>query len=935
MSTILRCMMLRLLLCLQLIAVSAVAQSVIKGKVLEDKTNQVLPFASVYINNTTIGVNTAEDGSFVLNVAPGVHDLVASFIGHIPYQAKVNVSEGQVLELTIRLALQPMKEIQIIGKRDETWYKQVERFTKLFIGSNANSKLCKILNPRVLSFPESKDNVFIARASDVIEVENLALGYRISYELKNFTATNDTYLVAGYVRFQELQSTDSVMTNKWTEKRKTAYEGSIRHLVKSMIEQCVDEEKYDLFEDRTNLSEVVRQSSFLANLDKTIYSYSVQGKVMPGPRPYVYTLNLPPRLEVHYRGRNATASVYPDVPFPISWIESNGPIYAMDDGLVLNPLRMTMIGAMLESRVADLLPNNYQPETKVDIYHNPQERKPISKLTHLTEKPYLQTDRSYYYPEEVVWFKGYMNYFSQVLKDSLSHVLYVDLVDKAGKVKIERRFPITSNTIVGDFSLPPTIESGDYTLRAYTRWMLNFDPAYLFKKPIRVLQPREVAKIKDYNLDESNNTIKVSTDKSQYEVREKINVSIEALDDFDNNIPANLSVSVTDILQAVPIVNEGNIANDFIIPDIPVPDTLDTKTRYLIQHGFDVQGKFIPQKREKKSNTGLLRFVQEESNLEFVMTTEEDGSFYSPNLLLYDTAKLSIVGQTLKGKPGKLEFDTIALRPKYSAAEPLHLETYIAERASRPYIPDFTPAKILQEVTITGERIEKEKATMVMADYEVSGDWIRESRAADVLSALQMKIPGFRVMIRNVNGLPVKYLMLGSVSTFGGGAKAIEPLVLIDNIVVNDMMGGPAAAIEMLNPAEVEKVEVSKFGNNAAYGARGGNGVIAIHTGRKPVAAAGLGAYNKASLIPLPIKGFSTARKFVAPDYSTQEKNVSVTDNRSTIYWNPSLDTRDGAAKVSFYAADNVTRYRIVVEGVTPAGKPLRGEKIITVGKLP
>ena len=173
-------MKLKLIFYLQLIAVFANAQAVIKGKVLEDKSNQPLPYASVYINQTTIGTTSTDNGAFVLNVPPGVHDLVVSFIGHSPYQVKVTLSEGEEKDLTIRLAVLPMQEIQIIGKRDAEWYKQVEKFTKLFLGSSPNSKLCRILNPSVLNFPESKEGAFIAQATGILEVENLSLGYRIS-----------------------------------------------------------------------------------------------------------------------------------------------------------------------------------------------------------------------------------------------------------------------------------------------------------------------------------------------------------------------------------------------------------------------------------------------------------------------------------------------------------------------------------------------------------------------------------------------------------------------------------------------------------------------------------------------------------------------------------------------------------------------------------
>jgi hypothetical protein len=927
-------MKLKLIVYLQLVAVCASAQAIIKGRVLDEKTDQPLPYASVYLNYTTIGTNSDDKGFFVLNVAPGAHDLVVSFVGHLPFQKKITLVDGEQIELTVRLSLSAMQEIQITAKRDAEWDKHVQKFTKLFLGSGANSKFCKILNPWVLSFPETKDGVFTARATDPLEVENLSMGYRVIYELKTFAVANVNYLAAGYVRFQELQSNDSLLTKKWTEKRKDAYEGSSRHLFKSIIEQCVDEEQFDLFEDRSNLTSVVRLSNFISNLDKTIFSYSMKGKVMPGPRPYTYSVQLPSRLEVHYRGKNANAVVYPDVPFPISWIESAGPILVFDDGSVLNPFKMTMLGAMFELRVADLLPHNYQPDHKIEIYKNPLERKPLSKLTHLTEKPYLQTDRSYYYPEEVVWFKAYMNYHSPLLKDSLSHVLYVDLVDKVGNVKVDRRFQVTGNTVTGDFSLPLYLESGDYTLRAYTRWMLNFDPAYLFKKPIRVLKPGEVAKTKEYRVDESNNAIKISTEKSRYEPREKVTVTVQALDEFEKNIPANFSVSVTDVIQAVPAANESSIVNDFDMPNVLLPDTLDRKSRYLIQYGFDVKGRFVPAKRQKTS-TGLLRFVQEEPNFEFVMTTEEDGSFYAPNLLLYDTAKISVVAQTLKGKAGTIEFDSIQLKPKITTAGPLQIETYITERPVRPHIPDFGAVKILEEVTITGQRIERKSASQVMADVEVSGDWIRESRAADVLSALQMKVPGFRVIVQyDASGFPQKYLLLGGASSFGN-IKTQEPLVLIDNVAVNDVMGGPAAAVEALHPAEIERVEISKYGNNAAYGARGGAGVIGIHTRRGPPDAASLGAYDKALLRPIPVKGFSPTRKFISPDYSTPEKNIAVQDNRSTIYWNPSIHTKDSAAVVTFFAADNTTQYRIVVEGVTEGGRPLRGEKLITIEKLP
>ena len=196
-----------------------------------------------------------------------------------------------------------------------------------------------------------------------------------------------------------------------------------------------------------------------------------------------------------------------------------------------------------------------------------------------------------------------------------------------------------------------------------------------------------------------------------------------------------------------------------------------------------------------------------------------------------------------------------------------------------------------------------------------------------------MKIPGMRIVVGQDL---TKYIILGAPSGFGG-LSSQEPLVLIDDIVVNDMMGGPAAQIEALNPVEIENIEVTKYGNGAAYGARGGNGVISIHTRNGSSGGSSIVSwYDKNMLQPIRKAGFSATKKFNSPDYSTPENTTSVPDYRSTIYWNPSLTT-DGKklTSISFFAADLPTQYRIVVEGVTASGKAVRGEKILMIRKLP
>ena len=153
---------------------------------------------------------------------------------------------------------------------------------------------------------------------------------------------------------------------------------------------------------------------------------------------------------------------------------------------------------MGEARMAEFLPYDFQPLKTKKFLLPPslilEEKKPVNVLSYLLEKPYLHTDKSYYYPNETVWFRGYMNYAAPVFKDSLSQVLHIDLVDKSKNVLASKIFPITDGNAQGSLTIPPTIDGGDYILRAYTRWMLNFDSTLVFAKPLKILEYTEVGK---------------------------------------------------------------------------------------------------------------------------------------------------------------------------------------------------------------------------------------------------------------------------------------------------------------------------------------------------------------------------------------------------------------------------------------------------------
>ncbi|GAB3929211.1 TonB-dependent receptor plug domain-containing protein [Larkinella terrae] len=104
------------------------------------------------------------------------------------------------------------------------------------------------------------------------------------------------------------------------------------------------------------------------------------------------------------------------------------------------------------------------------------------------EKVYVQTDKPYYTVGETVWMKGYLFDGPEHLADSISKVLYVDLLQlESRKVVVHRILRAENGYAVGDIALGDSLAAGGYVLRAYTGWMRNFAEDYFFTKPLTIL----------------------------------------------------------------------------------------------------------------------------------------------------------------------------------------------------------------------------------------------------------------------------------------------------------------------------------------------------------------------------------------------------------------------------------------------------------------
>lgn len=102
------------------------AQTVLKGKIVDEKTNQELIGAVVLVEGTTNGTITALDGSFSLKVKPGDFKVEISFLGYIKQSIAISVKDGETKDLeTIALksdaiGLEEVKIVASFAKDRET-----------------------------------------------------------------------------------------------------------------------------------------------------------------------------------------------------------------------------------------------------------------------------------------------------------------------------------------------------------------------------------------------------------------------------------------------------------------------------------------------------------------------------------------------------------------------------------------------------------------------------------------------------------------------------------------------------------------------------------------------------------------------------------------------------------------------------------------------
>jgi len=144
--------------------------------------------------------------------------------------------------VTVRLDAKVLNSppITVSAERDEEWYERLDRFRRLFIGRSDLAEDCTLVNPEVLRFDDKWWGRFEAWAEKPVIIENRALGYRLTYFLKEFEERGSVVRWDGEPLFEPLAPTDSAEAARWRRNRLEAYRGSLRHFLRALIDDRLE-----------------------------------------------------------------------------------------------------------------------------------------------------------------------------------------------------------------------------------------------------------------------------------------------------------------------------------------------------------------------------------------------------------------------------------------------------------------------------------------------------------------------------------------------------------------------------------------------------------------------------------------------------------------------------------------------------------------------
>jgi TonB-dependent SusC/RagA subfamily outer membrane receptor len=463
----------------------------ISGNITDAVTGKPIPFANVYLNGTTRGTATDEQGQYKLtNISLGTVEIVASFLGYKTTRQPLRLTDNQPKTVSFSLKADEnlLNAVTVKAGRDKTWERQRRQFEKYILGEPFGEQ-CQITNSHVLNF-ESKGDRMIATATEPLTIVNNALGYTLRYDLQFFDGSARRVYYAGASRLTEIAPADDKQAARFRRNRMRAYLGSTRHLLASLVSGTHEANDFAIYyEDATRARSANNEPPTLNEAItrfKRLIPITLDSLIRPAKLATERRLVARLPLVIFYTKGTSQYSPYRDARYAYSQLVlPNGEMLITTDGLISQPNGMEMMGSLADDRLSTLLPTDWQPDA-------PTPDQPIitaatfgqrlptdavmtqireafkAQFENLSPTVFVHIDKPFYATGDRVWLSAYLLDAATNRPTTGETALHLELLKPTGQLVQHQWLRVQDGRARGDFRLSDTLRSGNYRLRAYT-----------------------------------------------------------------------------------------------------------------------------------------------------------------------------------------------------------------------------------------------------------------------------------------------------------------------------------------------------------------------------------------------------------------------------------------------------------------------------------
>jgi hypothetical protein len=477
----------------------------------------------------------------------------------------------------------------------------------------------------------------------------------------------------------------------------------------------------------------------------------------------------------------------------------------------------------------------------------------------------------------------------------------------------------------------------------------------------------------------SQGTAKFTTGKSTYTSKERVQMEIEVLDEFQSAVEGNFSISVTDAYQVIQPENEENIHSYFQLSsevkgEIEQPDyyfnsknpnaekyldnllltqgwrrfswehlaKLEYPPAYGFEEGLTLRGKVSTLFGKAIKEPHELRMLV---NHRFGMPilyegqTNEVGEFSFLGLDYQDSVGIYLQAFIEKeknnGKTSEVKKNEVVMSipeiPKFQERNKALLPSGDKYQDYEEYLVSVKEAKNMMEQFRLSQEIELGEVTVTgKRSLRPDNRAIQYSNAPDRTMPVTKEFYYFQNVFHVLRGRFPGVNVVGDVFSInpppgviirGGGATIANAGGV--TFFIDGMRASPGL-VAILPVSEIEKIDIiTSLNKGAVFGADGAGGVINVLTkaGNPNRDFSNEPITGNATINA---KGYVPIREFYSPTGVYDINAPIAIDFRTTIYWNPNVVTDNtGKAQIEFLLTESKPEVFVNLQGISKSGEPI------------